>query len=121
MPSSSHAFSNSLVATIAYQYWCPNSCSVTISGNSFCPFGAHQNVSPVMNVGYSIPPACSAPCGGSTTVICAYGYGPYHSSKRFIDPCITSMYRCQELLLLSYVSNRIFTAPWLPSNVLSTT
>jgi hypothetical protein len=31
MPSSSHASSNSLVATMPYQYWWPNSCSVTDS------------------------------------------------------------------------------------------
>ena len=41
MPSSSHASSNSLVATMPYQYWWPNSCSIGEFGDvgGFVPGG----------------------------------------------------------------------------------
>jgi hypothetical protein len=66
MPSSSHASSNSLVATMPYQYWWPNSCSVTISVMYFV--GSNQDVPAVMSVGYSMP-SISEPGSGSMTVM----------------------------------------------------
>jgi hypothetical protein len=71
-PSSSHDSSNSLEPTIPYQYWCPYSCTTTISipriprVNHLLKIGFAS--SPVMNVGYSMPPEPTASSGGSTTV-----------------------------------------------------
>ena len=75
-PSSSQAASNSLDASIPWKYWWPNSCTVTDS-----MFERHDNTGEassrlapvVMRVGYSIPPAPSAPGGGETTVSCGCG------------------------------------------------
>src|SRR5689334_17985696 len=82
-PSSSQDSSNSFEPTIPYQYWCPYSWTVTIS----IPRTPRENhlskigfaASPVMNVGYSIPPDPVASSGGSTTVSVSYGYAPYQS------------------------------------------
>src|SRR5215212_4438394 len=86
-PSSSHASSNSLLATRPYQNWWPNSCTTTSSG-TWIPLNGHRfssaDVPAVMNVGYSIPPDPRAPGAGSTIVSVAYGYRPYHKPKYLI-------------------------------------
>src|SRR6185437_811034 len=121
MPSSIHASSNSFVATMAYQYWWPNSCSTTISGSS-TPLGVTRSgpAPAVINVGYSMPPASSAPCGGSTTVSRSYGYGPYHLSKSVSVPLSTWIYRGAEAICPGDISTCNFTVPALPVHESST-
>ena len=70
-PSSIHASSNSLLATIPYQNWCPASWIVTPSGDPVGG-GESQRVPPVKNVGYSMPPVRDWNAG-STTVTWSYG------------------------------------------------
>ena len=81
-PSSSHASSNSLLPTIPYQNWWPNSWTVTSSTRRILSNGQEFNSQAdpaVMNVGYSMPPAPPAPGAGSTTVSVLKGYLPYRS------------------------------------------
>src|SRR5512132_3679496 len=80
-PSSSQDSSNSLLATIAYQNWCPNSWTVT-SSTRFAPFTGHvcksADLPAVIRVVCSVPAAPPGPNGGCATVRGFYGYRPYH-------------------------------------------
>ena len=75
-PSSSQGSSNSLVATMPYQYWWPNSCSVTSCG-AVSKRGRNQAIEVVNSIGYSMPPP--SPIGRSSTTMRGYGYGRMRS------------------------------------------